>query len=354
MRWRSLLLPFSFLYAIPVWIRRQCYKYHFFSSFQSPIPTICVGNLSVGGTGKTPHVEYLIRILSQQRMVATLSRGYGRKTKGFILANQYDPVLLSSAVIGDEPLQFYTKFPEVKVAVAEKRKVGLEQLSFLFPDLKAIILDDAYQHLQVTPHCKILLTDYHHSYDGDWPLPAGNLREFSVAAREADMIIVTKSPTLNNEQEKLFWRRKLSLSNDQPLFFTQYIYQPLFPVNEKAKTKSATFGTSIFLLTGIANPDILIKYIIQYYILIHHYEFPDHHPFSENAIQKICEDFLKNELEDKILVTTEKDWMRLKSDEKLKKMISLLPVFVIPIEVKFLFDEETKFNKIIEDYVRKN
>ena len=344
MRPQKLLYPFALIYGTVAAVRRWLYRIGLLEAYQAPIPTIGVGNLSVGGTGKTPHVEYLIRLLSNQYKIATLSRGYKRKTKGFVLANDIDPQQLSAEIIGDEPLQFYTKFPHIKVAVDEKRKDGIQQLlqRFPFPDLQYIILDDCYQHLQVKPNLNILITEYQNPYAKDYPLPAGRLREFRSAARYADMVMVSKCPADMTEAQRSEMAQLLKLQDYQQLYFTSMRYGELTALNECGKQHQISPQTEVVLLTAIAHPEPMEKYLSEKFKIIHHYRFADHHYFSAEEIAEIQKTYFSEKNRNRILVTTEKDSMRLIYGT-LSKHLETIPLFSLPIEPYFLFQDEDRF-----------
>lgn len=342
MRPQKLLYPFALIYGALAALRRWTYRCGLRKAYQAPIPTIGVGNLSVGGTGKTPHVEYLIRLLSNQYKIATLSRGYKRKTKGFVLANDIDKTQLSAEMIGDEPLQFYTKFPHIKVTVDEKRKDGIQQLMQRFPDLQYIILDDCYQHLQVKPNLNILITEYAAPYALDYPLPAGRLREFRSAARYADMVIVSKCPETLTEQQRAEMTKLLKLQDYQQLFFTTMRYGKLTALNDCGKQQEVSPQTEVVLLTAIAHSGPMVEYLSEKFKIIHHYRFPDHHYFSAEEIAEIKKTYFSKNNQNRILVTTEKDSMRLIYGA-LSKHLEAIPLFSLPIEPKFLFQDEEFF-----------
>lgn len=351
MRPQKLLYPLSLIYGSVAAIRRWLYRKGVLSAYQPPIPTIGVGNLSVGGTGKSPHVEYLIRLLSEHYKIATLSRGYKRKTKGFVLANDIDPQQLSAEIIGDEPLQFYTKFPHIKVAVDEKREEGIQQLIQRFPDLQCIILDDCYQHLQVKPQLSILITEYATPYALDYPLPAGRLREFRSAAKDANFVIVSKCPETLTEQQRADMTKLLKLQDYQQLFFTTMHYGELAALNECGKQHPVTTQTEVVVLTAIAHPEPMVKYLYEKFKVIHHYRFADHHYFSEKEIEEVEKTYFSEKNQNRILVTSEKDSMRLIYSE-LSNNIENIPLYVQPIKPSFLFQEEKQFILILEDYLR--
>lgn len=342
MNFLKLLYPFALIYGAVAAFRRWMYRRGLRKAYQAPIPTIGVGNLSVGGTGKTPHVEYIIRLLPEHYKIATLSRGYKRKTKGFVLANDIDPQQLSAEMIGDEPLQFFTKFPHIKVAVDENRTEGIQQLLQRFPDLQYIILDDCYQHLQVKPDLNILITEYAAPYALDYPLPAGRLREFRSAARYADMVIVSKCPENLTEQQRAEMTELLKLQDNQQLFFTTMRYGELTALNECGKQLQISPQTEVVLLTAIAHPEPMIKYLYEKFNIIHHYRFPDHHYFSAEEIAEIKKTYFSEKNQNRILVTTEKDSMRLIYGT-LSKHLETIPLFSLPIEPYFLFQDEERF-----------
>lgn len=346
MRPQKLLYPFALIYGAVAAFRRWMYRCGLRTAYQAPVPTIGVGNLSVGGTGKTPHVEYLIRLLSNQYKIATLSRGYKRKTKGFVLANDIDPRQLSAEIIGDEPLQFYTKFPHIKVAVDEKRKDGIQQLLQRFPDLQYIILDDCYQHLQVKPDRSILITEYAAPFALDYPLPAGRLREFRSAARYADIMIVSKCPADMTEAQCSEMAQLLKLQDYQQLFFTTMHYGELTALNECGKQHQLTPQTEVVVLTAIAHPEPMVKYLSEKFKIIHHYRFPDHHYFSAEEIAEIQKTFFSDKNHNRIMVTTEKDSMRLIHNSFINQF-DTIPLFSQPIEPYFLFQEKTNISRIL-------
>lgn len=348
---QKLLYPFALIYGTVAAFRRWLYRKDVLSAYQPPILTIGVGNLSVGGTGKSPHVEYLIRLLSEHYKIATLSRGYKRKTKGFVLANDIDPQQLSAEIIGDEPLQFYTKFPHIKVAVDEKREEGIQQLMQHFPDLQCIILDDCYQHLQVKTQLSILLTEYAAPYALDYPLPAGRLREFRSAAKDADIVIVSKCPETLTEQQRVDMTKLLKLQDYQQLFFTTMQYGELTALNKCGKQHPVTEQTEVVVLTAIAHPEPMVKYLSEKFKIIHHYRFADHHYFSEKEIEEVEKTYFSEKNQNRILVTSEKDSMRLIYSELLKNLENI-PLYMQPIKPSFLFQEETQFIQILKDYSR--
>lgn len=346
---RFLLYPFSLIYGTILWLRRKCYKKGIFPSKTFSTPTICIGNLAVGGTGKTPHTEYIINKL-QDFNLAILSRGYKRNTRGALCTCQLTEKEKNAQNLGDEPTQYLRKFPNIPLAVAEKRAEGMELLQKNYPNLDLIVLDDAYQHLAVNYNCKILLTPFNHLYVDDCPFPAGRLREFPSAAKHADIIIVTKSPDNLTDNEISSIKQRLKINNYQYLFFTKIAYKKLLPFSPNQSIKLSS-KTEVLLVTAIANHTPLLQYLKTQFTNIQTITFQDHHIFSESDIDKIISQFYQTNNPNKIVITTEKDIPRLECASK--NIISLLPVFVAPIEVRFLFNED-QFYSIIKSYVRKS
>ena len=344
------LAPLGILYGLIALIRRRLYEGNPSRRFISTLPTICIGNLAVGGTGKTPHVEYLVRLLSSQYRVATLSRGYKRRTEGFLSTHQNQN--LTAEEIGDEPMQMHAKFPEMEVTVCEQRKEGLIRLQASGSHPDVVLLDDAYQHLKVRCGLNVLLTDFSCPYWRDFPLPAGNLREFRSAAKSADVVVVTKSPADLTQEEASVFARENGLHQQKHLFFSTYQYEKPVPLTPTSADFRFNGQTHILLLTGIANPQPLLSHLRSQFSNIEHVSFPDHHQFTEDEIDRLCQKLAKYG-GNSVVLTTEKDAMRLQSDN-LKKIVSLHPFFAIPIKVEFLFDSDKEFYKIIIDYVAKN
>lgn len=342
--------PFSLLFGCLAAIRRFLYRTGFLPSEASPVPAIDIGNLAVGGTGKTPHTQYIIRLLKEHFHVAALSRGYGRKSKGYHSILQTDAHERTAEMFGDEPYMTHLRFPDVPIAVDGDRCEGVRNLLGEHPDTEALVLDDAYQHLRFRPSFHILLTEYDRPYRPDMPMPAGKLREFPCAARFADAVIVTKVPDEATVEEST-WRDRLRLKPQQHLFFTRFRYEPLMPVTQAAQNRDLATVRDVVLVTGIAHPKPLIQHLGNYHLL-QHYAFPDHHTFTENEMQSIYDQHFNNTVNHCVLVTTEKDWMRLQS-KHIRNIVSLLPVFVVPVEVEFLTDtQRNTFHQIIMNHVR--
>lgn len=343
---RPLLLPFAILYGIIVIIRNKCYDWGIFKSRQFDLPVICVGNLAVGGSGKTPVTEYLVRLLSQYK-VAILSRGYGRETSGFILAN----AAATAKSIGDEPLQYYQKFPQVTVAVCEDRITGIERLQ---ADHDLIILDDAFQHRKVKPGYSILLFEYDKIRRLQWLLPAGDLREPFPGYKRAQQILITKSPLIVDEQVKRQIKGKFSGLNPEKIAYASIQYNRLQPVyaSTPANTTMERAGT-VFLLTGIANTKPLLQYLEGKYRQVIQHRYPDHHKFNTSEIKSLVQAFDSYPDREKLIITTEKDAQRL-LDASIKDLLLNLPVFFLPIKVDIHAADQLKFNQEILTYVSKH
>lgn len=341
------MLPFTLIYGFIVYLRNVAYDRGIFRSRSFEIPVISIGNLIVGGSGKSPMAEYLVRLLKEEKKVAVLSRGYGRRTKGFRLVEKDD----DAADTGDEPLQFKRKFPEITVAVCEKRVEGIERLKAAHD---VVILDDAFQHRAVRPGLNILLWDYTRLSEFMLPLPAGNLREGIGGSKRADLIVITKTPELLSLLEKQTLRRKVRPCEHQPLFFSSLDYGNLIPLfsGEEIALSEAGKDTLIFLLTGIANPAPLLEQLKVYFDEIRHHDYPDHHPFSTKNIAKLADDFRLGRAKKKLIITTEKDAQRLRTPE-LAQLLSLLPVYYLPVLARIQKPDAGKFENLIKNYVSK-
>jgi tetraacyldisaccharide 4'-kinase len=313
------------------------------------LPVISVGNLSYGGTGKTPHIEYLIRLIGDSVLIATLSRGYGRKSKGFILASRRSNV----KYIGDEPLQFVKKFHNIKVAVDENRVRGIHKLMDKFPDLGLVLLDDAFQHRWVKPGISILLTDYHRLFTDDHVVPSGQLREFPSGAKRADVIIVTKTPKVFSPITRRRILNDMKPRPSQQLFFSYITYGNLIPVNEGQDQAVLQKLSYILLFTGIANDYPLQEEVRRKCTDLSVLKFPDHHQYEMKDMETIRARFEDLPTRKKIILTTEKDLMRLKNPE-FSNFFKNLPLFYLPIEINFHEKDKQKFDKLIIDYVGQN
>jgi tetraacyldisaccharide 4'-kinase len=343
---RVLLYPLALLYGGIVWLRNRLYDAGFFSSIEFSIPVISVGNLSVGGTGKTPHVEYLIRLLQYQYKVATMSRGYKRRTQGFLLADENANALR----IGDEPMQYHMKFPDVSVSVAEERITGIPTLLQKRHDIDVVLLDDAYQHRSVKPGLNILITDYAKPFYKDFILPYGRLREGRSAYRRADVIIVSKCPAELSQEKAAEVVRHIAPVSGQQVFFSGVVYDQPYDFFTR---ETVSFGNrNVVLVCCIAKPEPLVRYIQAGAYDVHVLAYPDHHYFLSRDMEEIAEACKNWQVSDKIIVTTEKDATRLHL--QLEKLRSLqVPVVVLPIRVSILFGGADRLNNIVLSYVEK-
>jgi len=388
LRW--LLFPFSLLYGLAVIIRNWCYDAGIFKSYKFEKPIISVGNLDVGGAGKSPMTEYLIRLLKNDCQLATLSRGYGRETKGYLelratgqeeraknqesrakkqestdndqespftthhssLPTPHSPLTIA-AQIGDEPSQFSQKFPDITVAVCEKRVEGIKKL---LHGHDLILLDDAYQHRAVEPGLSILLFDYNRLNEPHLLLPAGNLREPFSGRWRAQIMVVTKCPLQLTTDEREHALQKIEALPYQEVFFTSIAYQPLRHLDGNPAAVVIDKDTTVFLLTGIANASPLIRHLNRFTPHLIHHNYPDHHRFTLKNIAKLAAEFSACETQKKLIVTTEKDAQRLEDSwfRSTLPAVDNIPVFVIPIKVEFLQDTGQQFNQLITGYVRKH
>jgi tetraacyldisaccharide 4'-kinase len=345
LRW--LLFPFSLLYGLAVIIRNFCYDAGIFKSYKFTKPVISVGNLDVGGAGKSPMTEYLIRLLKDDYKLATLSRGYGRQTKGYMVAT----ATATATNFGDEPAQFKHKFPEITVAVCEKRVHGLKEL---MPGNDVVLMDDAYQHRAVEAGLSLLLFDYSRVNEPHLLLPAGNLREPFSGRWRAQILIVTKCPSQLTNDEKDALAYKIEPLPYQQLFFTSIGYQPLEDMEGRPAALKIDSDTIVFLLSGIANATPLLQYLNGLTPHIIHHKYTDHHPFTLKNISKLAGEFAACGSQKKIIVTTEKDAQRLDKSwfNQGGHASENLPVFVIPIKVEFLDGSGQQFDQVITEYVR--
>jgi len=342
---RLLLFPFSLIYGLVIILRNWCYDTGFFKSYAFKLPIISVGNLEVGGAGKSPMTEYLIRLFKNDHQLATLSRGYGRKTKGYLTAT----ATTTATTIGDEPAQFKHKFPDITVAVCEKRVEGIKQLA---PAHNLILMDDAYQHRAVKPGFSILLFDYN-SAKPHLLLPAGNMREPLSGRWRADVLMVSKCPVTLTADEQNKLAAQVKPLNYQQLFFTSIAYQPLQDMAGNNSNQVIDDETAVFLLTGIANAEPLVNHLKKYTPHIIHHNYPDHHRFTLKNISKLADEFLACPAQKKLIITTEKDAQRL-GEQELQPLVNPLPVLVIPIGLIFLNNGQQQFDQSVINYVREH
>jgi len=341
---RILLLPFALLYGLIIIIRNWLYDKKIIQSAAFNFPLICVGNLAVGGTGKSPMVEYLAGILRPDFKIATLSRGYKRKTIGYVLADENTTAL----EIGDEPMQFHNKFPDIAVAVGEERIVAIPQILHDHPDLEVIILDDAFQHRVIRAGFNILLTDCSNLYTRDFFLPTGDLRDEWRSANRCQVVIVTKCPSDLSSEKKRKITQSLRLTETQKVFFTSIKYGQPYHIYTK-ELRSITSNDEVLLVCGIANPAPLKEYLLQTAYTYYQKEYNDHHIFSIDDLNEIREWFERIDAGKKMIITTEKDAVRLiKYSEELKE----LPLYVLPIQPEFLFNEAEQFDAMVVSFIR--
>ena len=349
------LYPLSLIYGAITGIRNFLYNSDVLPSVEFQLPVICVGNITVGGTGKTPHTEYIAGLLHEHFKVATLSRGYKRKTRDFRVAS------LSSLVneIGDEPLQILHKFPDVLVTVDRDRVHGVRRILEENPDTEVIILDDGFQHRSITPGFSILLTDFERLIVRDHLLPYGDLRESKNNMRRADIILITKCPGNITPIQRRLIVKEIDKAAYQNLFFTSLIYKdplPVFDTGDQEKNLSKISlapDCGVVLITGIANPVPFKEYIQKTAGEIAHLSFPDHYNFKEKDILNILSAYNDLKSTTKYLITTEKDAVRLREFTNIAKPIRSV-FYYIPVEIFFLNNDKDEFDNLIVDYVRKN
>lgn len=339
---RLFLFPLTLLYGVVVRMRNYLYDKKIIEGIAFNIPIFCVGNLSVGGTGKSPMVDYLLSLLKQQYPVATISRGYKRRTSGYVLATQQTTAI----EIGDEPMQFHLNHPDVAISVCEKRIEAVPELLYDRPETKAIVLDDAFQHREIKAGMQIILTEYNNLYTRDLFLPTGDLRDQTSSADRADIIVVTKCPADLSEHGRFLVLQELSPKRHQYVFFTTIQYGTPYHIIS-GHEYTITKDTEVLLICGIANPRPLTQYIHDESKTYDALFYNDHHLFSIDDINEIKYRFDAILEGEKIILTTGKDAVRL---VRYKEQLEDLPVYVIPISVNFLFGQSVEFNKLILDY----
>jgi len=343
---KILLAPFSLLYGAGVGIRNLFYQAGVLKSVEFNVPTISVGNLSVGGAGKTPHIEYLIRLLKDYINVSTLSRGYKRKTKGFLWVQPRH----NAQDVGDEPLQYKRKFPYVAVAVGESRAMAIPEIMKYQPGTQVVLLDDAFQHIAVQPSLNILLTEYDHPFTDDYLLPSGRLREWRTAYKRADVIVVSKCPKEMQVAAKDKMLTKLQALPHQKVFFSYYAYgNPYYIFNSKYRGKLST-QVDILLICAIARKEYLLDYLEDKVNSIVLMAFEDHHYFKKHDIGSLKATYDRMKSDKKVIITTEKDAMRLELHREYLTEHQL-PIFALPVEVKFHFDEGKTFDDSVRNHL---
>jgi tetraacyldisaccharide 4'-kinase len=349
------LYPLSLIYGFITGIRNFLYNSGVLSATLFPLPVICIGNITVGGTGKTPHTEYLIGLLSRNFKVATLSRGYKRKTRDFRIAGPASTV----AEIGDEPLQIFRKFPDILVTVDRDRVNGVRKIMEIASDTDVIILDDGFQHRSITPGFSILLSDYERLFLRDHMLPYGNLREDKSNMRRADIILITKCPKNLNPIQRRLIVKEVGKAPYQNLYFTALSYKAPLPVfadhDESAPypdlTKCSDCG--VLLVTGIANPKPFAEYLKKFFGEIIELTYPDHYSYNENDIAVIISAYRDLRASTRFIITTEKDAVRLGEYNDIEEPVRSA-MFYVQVGVTFLNEDKEEFDKLIIDYVGKN
>ncbi len=344
---RLLLFPFCLIYGLITWIRNKLFDWGILPPASFDIPIIGLGNLSTGGTGKTPHVEYLVRLLKDRYQIAVLSRGYKRKTRGYMIAEKNS----TAREVGDEPVQISRKFPDILVVVSESRKKGIKRILKEHPEVNLIIMDDAFQHRYVKPGLNLLLTGYYKPFFRNYIMPCGNLREYKRGAMRADALVVTKTPTVFSPLDRRFFLRNLRPYYDKPnIFFSCFTYKDWHPIDERTPEIKDPDIKTIFLFTGIANTIALEEHLKRKCEELVVNKFPDHYQFKSTDLNRLRRQYNEKYSRSKIIIVTEKDAMRLQHP-KLKETLKDLPVYYIPVEVGFNDDDREKFEKLVFDYL---
>lgn len=345
---KIILFPFSLLYGLGVSIRNGLYSVKLLKAVKFSVPIISIGNITIGGTGKTPHVEYLIRLLQPYINVATMSRGYGRKTTGFRMVTRNSTV----REVGDEPLQFKLKYPNIPVSVAENRALGIPQLLGQYPQVNAVILDDGFQHLSVKPHMNILLTTFKKPYYKDFLMPSGRLREWSSGAMRATAVIVTKCPSDITDEEREVITRELELKESQALFFSTLDYGlPYSFFNPQERVSLDTLEGAV-VLSAIADSEYMEDYVTEHVEYSMIMSYADHHDFSSTDISRVIENYQSIKGSRKVVLTTEKDAVRLLPFRDVF-IENKVPVFLLPIQVRFIFNDIHDFDNYIKEELLK-
>ncbi len=347
---KIILFPFACVYGLVTGLRNLLFNWHLLPSRKYDFPVITIGNLSSGGTGKTPHTEYIARLLGEKFAIAILSRGYKRKSSGFRIAAPG----VKEEEIGDEPMQYFKKFPDVTVAVDGNRRRGIDLIRKEKPETQVVLLDDAFQHRYVTPGFSVLLTDYHHLYTDDYMIPTGTLRERAKGARRADVIIITKTPRIFSPITRRQLSKTLKPSGHQKLFYSYIAYEEPTPLAVCLNKKPAAAKYNyIIMVAGVANSypfQEYLKGICNELIVI---DFKDHHQYRPADFEKIIREYESIISKDKVIFTTEKDAARIDKPEY-AQYLENLPVYQVPITVRFHDCDEVRFDKMMLDYVQKN
>jgi len=343
---RLLLAPISLLYGLGVSLRNFFYSSNLLKEVNFDLPIISVGNLSIGGAGKTPHIEYLIRMLGPYINLATLSRGYNRKTKGYL------KVVHSHSVeeVGDEPLQYLRKFPGVMVYVSESRSFAVPRIFREYPEMQTVLLDDAYQHRSILPGLNILLTDYSLPYTRDYLLPSGRLREWRSASKRADIIIVSKCPQNLELAERDKMVAELSPLPNQRVFFSYYQYLNPYYIFNLRQQVVLNKDLDILLICAIARTDYLLDYLDSAVNEVQVLEYEDHHYFTKFDVSNLLNRFNNMESKKKLILTTEKDAVRLEMHREFI-LENKLPILVLPLKVAFLFEDGQRFDSEVKNFL---
>ncbi len=343
---RILLSPIALIYGIVIGARNTLYQIGLLRSSKFNLPVIGVGNLSMGGSGKTPHVEYLIRLLQPYINLGILSRGYLRKTTGYMEVMSGHGVDLT----GDESLQYKLKYPDVIVSVSERRAIGIPQMIGDHPDLQTIILDDAFQHLSVTPGLNLLVTDYKQPFFDDFLLPAGRLREWRRAYKRAQVIVVSKCPPDMTSEEMDKWVEKIKPTNEQKVFFSTYEYgKPYYMYDHRQKIELDA-DTDVIMLTGIAKPIYVQEYLEDRVNFVNVHAYEDHHNFKPHEVSLVHRALPELQSKKKVVITTEKDSTRLDKHRTFLQE-KKIPIFILPIKVRFLEHNKNNFDEYVKDFL---
>ncbi|MDQ3141534.1 MAG: tetraacyldisaccharide 4'-kinase [Bacteroidota bacterium] len=339
-----LLIPFSFLYGIGVSIYQSFYFSGFFKSTKFSIPIIGIGNLSVGGTGKSPHIEYLVRTLKPYIPVAIISRGYGRKTQGYLLVTSN----LTSLQTGDESLQIKSKFNDIPVAVSENRSVGIPKLLSQHPEIKVILMDDAFQHLEVQPSLNILLTEFNNPYFKDFLIPSGRLREWRFGVHRANVIIVTKCSSEPSPEEQNLWVKNLKLNTEQQLFFSYMEYGTPYHLFHNSQIFKLNPSLHVILVSAIAQASYITEYLEDKVSRVDELQYEDHHYFKEQEINELIYKFNAISHSNKMILTTEKDATRLILFKDIIQKANI-EIYVLPVDIRFY--KQPEFDRLIKDHL---
>ncbi|MCB0628480.1 MAG: tetraacyldisaccharide 4'-kinase [Saprospiraceae bacterium] len=343
---KVLLAPFSLLYGLIMSLRDFFYRKGLLKSVEFNLPVISVGNLSVGGAGKTPHIEYIILLLRDYINIATLSRGYRRKTRGYL---EVQPRMTVEEV-GDEPLQFKRKFPDIMVTVSESRSFGIPQIVSLKPETQLILLDDAFQHRSVQPGLNILLTEFNHPFTRDYLLPSGRLREWRSGYERADIIVVSKCPPELSEAQRDAFIEEINPLPHQQLYFSYYRYfRPYYIFDGRYRARLEQ-DWDVLLISAIARTEYLTDYLSGQAGTIRSLEFEDHHYFTKSDMGDLKRAFDQLSSPKKIIITTEKDAMRMESHRQFL-VEQRLPIFVLPVQVQFHFNQGAQFDEQIKNFL---